>query len=585
MTEENKKTVALPERVTVKKFAEILGLPAVKVIEKLMNSGVMASINEEIDYETAAITAEDLGFRAKPDLSVSDEDNLTLEQLLDICAKEKESGENLRPRPPVVTILGHVDHGKTTLLDTIRKTSVAEKEAGGITQHISAYQVKKRGQAITFIDTPGHAAFAAMRERGLSIADIAILVVAADDSVKPQTEEVINYLKERKIPTIVAINKIDKPGANPAKVKQDLAERGIVPEEWGGEVICNEISAKKNIGIGDLLESVLLVAEVEDFRADDRRDGLAVILESHLDPRKGPVAIALVKTGTLKVGQDIGAGSVSGRIRRLEDYRGRSLEQAPPGTPVVVYGLSGAAKVNDVLQVMSTKAAARAKARRGFEGLIDRSGAEKKTAAEKRLKIIVNADVQGSLEAVEKLIAELPQEKVAVLSVGGGVGDITESDIKMAESAGAIVYGFNVKATAVASRMAEDRGVKIKLFRVIYELVDDVKREMLDLLPEEKIRTDIGELEVLGIFRSEPDKMIVGGRVKSGRAAKQTLIEVWRGEKSIGSGQLLNLQKDKIDVNEVPAGEECGLVFGGRTKIKVGDVLKFYTEETQEKSL
>ncbi len=578
-----KKQVALPDSVTVKKFAEILGLPAVKVITELMNSGVMASINEEIDFETASIVAEDLGFEAVPDVSVSDEDTLTLEQLLEICAKEKESGKNLRPRPPVVTVLGHVDHGKTTLLDTIRKSSVAEAEEGGITQHIRAYQVKKRGKLITFIDTPGHAAFAAMRERGVSIADIAILVVAADDGVKPQTKEVIDYLLEKKIPTIAAINKIDKPGANVAKVKQELAENGILLEGWGGDVVCNEISAKNNIGIGDLLENILLLAEVEDFRADETRDGLAVVMESHIDPKKGPVATALVKTGTLKVGQDISAGSTHGRIRRLEDHRSRSVTQAPPSMPVVIYGLDDAPKVNDVVQVMSTKAAARAKARRGLS-----SGGVKNVEAESdkiKLNIVLNADVQGSLEAIEQILSEIPQEKVAISFITTGVGNITESDVKMAMGAGAIIYGFNVSATAVASRMAEDRGVEIRTYKIIYELVDDIKKEMLDRLPVEKVRTPVGKLEVLAVFRTEPQRMIVGGRVLEGQAAKNVLIDVYRGEKLIGSGELTNLQHNKVDVNEVEKGNECGLTFSGQTRIKVGDILEMYTETEKEKTL
>ncbi len=575
--------IAIAATVTVKRLSEIMELPVTTVIMELMNSGVMASINEEIEFETASIIAEDLGFTAVPDVSVGDDDSITLEQLLDICAKEKESGKNLRPRPPIVTILGHVDHGKTTLLDTIRKEAVAEKEEGGITQHISAYQVKKRGELITFIDTPGHAAFAAMRERGVSIADIAILVVAADDSVKPQTKEVIKYLIEKKIPTIVAINKIDKPGANVAKVKQDLAENNILVEGWGGDVVVNEVSAKNNIGIGDLLENILLIAEMEDFRADIKRDGLAVVIEANIDPKKGAMATALVRTGTLKVGQDVSAGATHGRIRRLEDHRGRSIAEASPSMPVTIYGLSGAPQVNEVVQVMSTKAAARVKAQKGLDITAGRGGNLDDGVV--RLSVVLNADVQGSLEAIEQIIAEIPQSKVAVSYITNGVGNITESDIKMAIGAGAIVYGFNVTATAVAARMADDRDIAVRTYKIIYELVDDIKKEMMAMVPQEVVRTDVGELEVLAIFRTEPNKMIVGGKVTDGQAAIGVLIDVWRDDKHIGTGKLENLQQGKIDTNEVAKGNECGMTFTGETRIKVGDTFKMYTEVVKDQSL
>jgi len=311
------KKIVLPSSVTVKKLSEILALPVATVITELMKNNILATINEEIDFDTASIIASDLGFESEPAEEEAEAGRLTVEGLNKILNEEKSSGKNLSSRPPIVTILGHVDHGKTTLLDTIRKANVAQGEAGGITQHISAYQVKKHKQLITFVDTPGHEAFSAMRKRGLSIADIAILVVAADDGVRPQTKEVIQYLKEHKLPVIVAINKIDKPDAKPDRVKQELAEHGILFEEWGGDTMCTEISAKSNINIDKLLDNILLVAEVEDFRSDQKRDGLAIVLESNLDPQKGPVATVLVRTGTLKVGQDVIAGSSFGRIRRI----------------------------------------------------------------------------------------------------------------------------------------------------------------------------------------------------------------------------------------------------------------------------
>ncbi len=587
MTEE--KNVKIPSIVTVKKFAEILDVPATELITELMKNGIIATINEEIDFDTAAIIAEDLGFTAQEDLEVAEDEVITLEKLLDICAKEKKSDKKLAPRPPIVTILGHVDHGKTTLLDTIRKSSVASGESGGITQHISAYQTRKRGKLITFIDTPGHEAFSAMRERGVSIADIAILVVAADDGVRPQTKEVITYLKEKKIPTIVAINKIDKPNANVARVKQELAEHDIVIEEWGGKVICNEISAKNNIGITDLLESILLLAEVEDFRADEDRDGLAVVLESHKNPQKGPVATVVVKTGTLKVGQDITVGKTYGRIRRMEDYHGKAIEKAPPSTPVTIFGLVDTAQTNDIVQVANAKRSARLKSQETAKRL---AGDKKhiKSIDEKNniptLNIIIKADVQGSIEAIEQILGTIPQKKVKIDYIATGVGNVTESDVRLASSADAIIYGFNVTVSPVAKRMVEDESVTVSTYAVIYELVDDIKNRLLALLPDEIERTDIGELEVLGIFRTEKEKMIVGGRVTKGKIlAKDVKIDVYRDEQKIGSGELTNLQHNKVDTDVVKKDQECGLTFAGTTKIKVGDILKMYTEVTKEKTL
>ena len=580
--------VKIPPTITVKKFAELLRVPVSAVITELLRNKIMATINEEIDYETASIIADDLGFKTEEDLEVAQTETLTLEKLLEITKKEQEQDKKLILRPPIVTILGHVDHGKTTLLDTIRKTSVAAGEAGGITQHISAYQAKKRGKVITFIDTPGHEAFSAMRERGVSLADIAILVVAADDSVQPQTKEVITYIKERNIPTIVAINKIDKPEANVMRVKKELAEQGILIEGWGGKVLCNEISAKNNIGIGDLLESILLLSEVENFRADEKRDGLAVVLESHLDPQKGPLATILVKTGALKVGQDIAVGKTYGRIRRMEDYAGKNVERATPSMPIVLFGLNEVPQTNDVVQVVSGKSFARTKSQELAQRL---AGAKSKTAHATeddtipKLPIVLKADMQGSLEAIDQILATYKSEKVFLVYVAAGIGNITESDVKMAQSAGAAVYGFNVSATPVAKRLAESGAVNIKTYTIIYQLVDEIKKQLLALLPTETIRTDLGTLTVLALFRTEKERMIIGGRVTKGHVAIGANLDVVRGERVIGTGKLSKVQHNKIDVNEVKQDKECGLTFEGATKIKVGDLLMCYTEEEQPKVL
>lgn len=591
MNDSAKKTVKIPPSITVKKFSEILGLSVSVIITELLKNNILATINEEIDFDTAAIIAEDLGFKTEADLEVSQTEEITIEKLIEICKKEKESGKNLRPRPPVVTILGHVDHGKTTLLDTIRKASVAAKEAGGITQHISAYQIKKKGQLITFIDTPGHEAFSAMRQRGASIADIAVLVVAADDGVRPQTKEVIEYLLEKKIPTVVAINKIDKENANPMRVKQELSDNGIIIEQWGGNIIAVEISAKQNIGIDELLESILLVSEVEDFKADDKRDGLAIVLESNLDPKKGPVATVLVKTGTLKVGQDITAGASYGRIRKIEDFNEKNLTSALPSTPVTIMGLNSPAKTNDVLQVVAGKSIARLKSK---EFLTAGTEKKEKLTSQKlmkmvendktmKLNIVIKSDVQGSLEALEQIISSIKVEDVLINYVEMGVGNITESDIKIATPSQAHIFGFNVEITPVAKRLAEISNVKIKTFKIIYELVEEIKKIIVDMLPPEIIRTDLGMVNVLAIFKTGKKDMIVGGRVNDGKIIKGALIEIRRDGEVIGKGKLENLQQNKNTTSEVGKGNECGITFEGETKIKEGDTLLAYTEEEKKR--
>lgn len=581
--------ISLPPSVTVKKLAELLHVPVAAVITELMKNGILATINEEIDFDTASIIAGELGFETKPALEEVLEGSLTLEGLNNLLAEEKNSGKNLAPRPPIVTILGHVDHGKTTLLDTIRKASVASGEAGGITQHISAYQAKKHKELITFIDTPGHEAFAAMRKRGLSIADIAILVVAADDGVRPQTKEVIEYLKEHKLPVIVAINKIDKPEAKPERVKQELAEHGILFEEWGGDTMCTEISAKSNINIDKLLDNILLVAEVEDFRADQKRDGLAVILESHLDPQKGPVATALVRTGTLKVGQDIVAGGAFGRIRRIEDFAGKNLLSAGPSVPATLYGFNTTPQTNDVVQVVSGKGLARLRSKEALLKDTTKSKVGKIQSEEekemKRLTIVLKADVQGSLEAIEQILSTIQSDEVVLEILGSGVGSITESDVRTAHNANALLVGFNSEPTSVAKRLAEGSKVEIVTYNIIYKLVDALKDRLTALLPPEIVRTDFGRLSVLALFKTGKRDMIVGGRVSEGKFVRGSLIEIKRGDEIVGNGKMLNLQRNKENADEVGQGNECGVVFEGAIKIQVGDTLICYREEEKRRTL
>ena len=586
MSDINQKIVALPQTLTVKKFAELLHVPVATIITELMKNKILATINEEIDFDTASIIAGELGFQAT-ESTEEKAGSLTLEDLTKICADEKNESERpLESRPPIVTILGHVDHGKTTLLDTIRKANVAAGEAGGITQKISAYQVKKHGKVITFIDTPGHEAFSGMRERGVSIADIAILVVAADDGVRPQTKEVIQFINEKKLPVIVAINKIDKPEARPDRVKQELAEHGILFEGWGGDVLCVEVSAKSGLHIDELLESILLVAEVENFQADTKRDGLAVVLESHLDPQKGPVATILVKTGTLKVGQDIIAGSAFGRVRRLEDFAGKNRETAGPSLPATLYGFGDVPQVNDVIQVVSGKSLARLKSQEALlkEGEIKRI-AKKEDETVKRFSVILKADVQGSIEAIQQILGSIEHPEVVLEEIASGVGSITESDVKLAESAGAHIFGFNAVPTSVAKRMAETAGVSIKNFNIIYKLVEAVKEEMANLLPPEIIRTDHGTLSVLAIFKTGKRDMIVGGRVTHGKMIRKSRIEIKRDGVVVGDGLMTNLQRNKENADEVGQGNECGVVFEGSVKIAVGDVLTAYTVEEKKRRI
>lgn len=581
---ENTPIIKLPLKITVGDLAVKFDIPVTKLIKIMMSNGIIANVNELVDYDIAAIIAEELKVKTELDhQTIDDNEDLVADKLAELLKAEQDNSKNLKPRPPIVTVLGHVDHGKTTLLDTLRKTKLADKEAGKITQHISSYQVKEKDKLITFIDTPGHEAFQAMRERGANIADIAILVVAADDGVKPQTKEVIKFLIENKVPTVVAINKIDKQNADVNKVKQELAENELLIEGYGGDIPFNEISAKNNKGLDELLSTVLLVAEINELTADYDRNALGVVLEAKKDPQKGPLANIIIKTGTLKVGQDVLIGNTEGRIRKIEDYAGNSIAKALPSTPITIFGLSQVPNNNEILQIIDTKTKRKMR-------LLNEEQKQKKLNSSaiiddinasliNKYSIILKTDTQGSLEAIEQVLKTITSDEIILKIIKTGVGPITEKNVQTAQSGQATIYGFNVYPTQSATQLAEKVAVPTKTYRIIYELIEDVKKEMsARLLPEIK-RIDLGRLKVLAIFKNMKKSMIVGGKVMNGKIVKGESIEILREKKSIGKGKLVQLQQNKEEVTEVKENFECGLTFEGIEKIEVGDVLLSYKEK------
>ncbi len=589
--------VKIPPTVSVRDFAASLDLPVAKVMQELMRSGILASLNERIDFETATIIAEDLGVIAElADEKSDDVTEVAADRLSEIRAEGVASGETL-PRAPVIVVMGHVDHGKTSLLDVIRKTNVVEGEAGGITQHIGAYQVVRKDRALTFIDTPGHEAFTVMRSRGAKVADIAILVVAADDGVQPQTKEAINIIKAAKLPFVVAINKIDKEGANIEFVKTKLAELELVPEDWGGKTICVPISAKKNQNIDGLLDVLLLVADLEKHNivANPNRAAVGTIIESRVDKGEGAVATILVQAGTLKLQDTIGVSGVNyGRVRAMRAFDGSAIQAAGPSTPVKILGLKAAPSVGDILEVAADAATleplrAQASRRTGVEEITTLSTAAKKeedTAGEKVfLNVLVKADVLGSLEAVIGMLQKINNPNVGVQIVGKGLGNVTDADVLRAEASKAVVLAFNVKPAGVAAQMARDKAVDLEEYSVIYKLFESVVERLKKLIPSEKIYTELGVGEVLAIFKKIEKGMIIGAKVKKGKFIPGATLRVLRGEQVVGEGKIEALQSGKTSIKDVLAGQDCGLSFQGKTKIEVGDTLEAYHEELQARTL
>ena len=589
----SKKPLIIPAVISVKEFAEKTGINAAKIIGELMKNGILANINQQIDYDTAAIIAEDLGIKIK-----KKRDEATVEDLFagDLEALLKEDDKNdLSPRPPIISVMGHVDHGKTKILDYIRNANVIDTEAGGITQHIGAYQVEKNGKKITFLDTPGHAAFTAMRARGAKATDIAILVVAADEGVKPQTIEAINHAKDAGIPIIVAINKIDKPNANPDKVKGELAEHGLQAEDWGGKTIMVPVSAITGEGIDVLLDMILLVAEMENLKANPNRAAVATVIESNLDKNLGPTATVLVNTGTLKIMDNVVIGTSYGRIKVMKDHTGKNIKEAEPAKPVLIAGLSKTPQSGDILQVAKDEKTARLRATQ-IEAL--RKSSEEKGLSSgkdiiariasgklKTLKIVLKADTKGSLEAITQSLGKIKDEEVAIKIIHSGVGNINESDIIMASASRGIVVGFHVLLPSQVDKTAEREQVEVLQYKIIYNLIDDIKKLLSGLLEPEIIDIELGKVEVKKIFYSGKKDMIVGCKVANGRIENKAKARIIREGENVGEFEIGSLKKVDETVNEVKEGNECGIKIPRKSDVQEGDVLEIYKQEKKIRTL
>ncbi len=575
--------VLVPDSITVGQLAERLDKSSTEVIKKLMMLGIMASVNEELDFDTASLIVEDFGSKVEKEIILTEEDKL----FNDV----EDSPESLIPRSPVVVVMGHVDHGKTSLLDTIRNSNVTQGEFGGITQHIGAYRVRVNDKKITFLDTPGHEAFTAMRARGALVTDIAILVVAADDGIMPQTIEAINHAKAANVAIIVAINKIDKEGANPDRVRQELTEHGLVPEEWGGDTICVEVSAKQKINIDGLLDMVLLVAEMKELKANPNRMAKGTVIEAQLDKGRGPVATLLVQNGTLKVGDIVVAGTAVGRVRAMNDDKGKSIKKAGPSIPVEILGLSEVPDGGDVFYAVEDERKARAVVEaRKFKAKQEAQKASQTVSLEnlfehieagkmKDLNIIVKADVQGSVEAVRQSLERITNEEVRVNVIHGAVGAVTESDVMLASASNAIIVGFNVRPTPGATVAAASSEVDIRLYRVIYDAIEDIEAAMKGMLAPKFREAITGHVEIRTTFKVSGVGTIGGAYVTDGKVQRNSLVRIVRDGIVIHEGELASLKRFKDDVKEVASGYECGISIEKFNDIKEGDIVEVYVME------
>ncbi|PWB38638.1 MAG: translation initiation factor IF-2 [Parcubacteria group bacterium] len=573
------KQISVGETIVVKDMAELMKLPVARLMGELMKNGIMVSLNEKVDFDTATIIAEDLGFK------VVKTDHEALEEI----SKKARLAELLTERtatitkPPVVVVMGHVDHGKTKLLDAIRSTNVVDQEAGGITQHIGAYQVETKGKLITFLDTPGHEAFKAMRSRGGQIADIAILVVAADDGLQPQTLESISVIQKESLSFIVAINKIDKEGADPDRIKQQLTELNLTPEDWGGKTVTCLISAKQKQGISELLDLVLLIADMENLRADTEGSAIGTIIESHIDKSAGPVTTVLVQAGTLRVGDMFIVGEVPGKIKTLQNWMAKDVAAATPGMPVKILGLKLSPAVGEILQVISDKKQFKDKLKnlshRGHTSNNNVKQSEDEDRADVTvLNLIIKSDVLGSAEAIEEALSKIKVSDTKVKVIKKGLGQITDADILQAEATGAMVIGFHIKENKSLISLIDQKGVIVLYFDIIYKLLEHIEETLQNIRGKKTIHKFIGRMEVLAIFKTTKKGMIVGGKVIEGKITKNAKIKVLKSGEVETIGQLINLQAGKENVSEVISGTQAGIEYHGDPIIAVGDTLEFFEE-------
>ena len=587
------KQIELPAGIVIRDLAQKIEISPIDVIKKLMANGVMATINQSVDFDTAAIVVAEYGYEAIPEAQEEIKQEETGEVPLWRRLIADEDATKLVNRPPVVTILGHVDHGKTSLLDAVRQTDVAAGEAGGITQHIGAYQVEKKGRLITFLDTPGHAAFTAMRARGAQGADIVILVVAADDGVMPQTREAIAHAKAARVPIIVALNKIDKSNANPERVKQQLAELELIPDDWGGNTMVVPVSAKQKQGIDDLLEGILLVADNANIKANPSGKVIGTVVEAEVDKSKGTIATLLVQNGTLESGSIVVAGKSYGRMKAMSDYKGKPIKKAVPSTPVVVMGLNDVPAAGDVFRVVESEREARAIVGERIETEKSQSHAKKKVSLEdlfasvqsgeaKELNLIVKADVQGSLEPLKVELEKLGKGEIGLNVLYAEAGNIGENDVMLASASKALIVGFNVQADVAARRLAEGEGVSIRLYDIIYRMTEDIEKALKGMLEPDLVEKVVGRATVLAVFQASKLGRVAGCRVTEGELRRNSKVRLFHGADLVYEGEMASLRHEKEDVREIRTGFECGVGFKNFHDIQVGDQLVCYVVEKNE---
>ena len=588
---ETAKPIEIPHSIGVRQLADLMQVSAIDIIKQLMRNGIMVNINQVIDYESAASVATNLEYEPHLKPRAADGVAAVISELRKHKQLDVEEPGALQPRPPIVTVMGHVDHGKTRLLDAIRQTNVMDTEAGAITQHIGAYQVTVDEQKVTFLDTPGHEAFTAMRARGAQVADIAILVVAADDGVMPQTLEALDHARAAGVPIVVAINKTDKPEANPDRVKQQLAEANLLVEEWGGDTVCVSISAKEKTGIPDLLENLLVVAEVEDLKADPSQPAVGVVIESEMDKSKGPLATVLIHNGTLRLGETVAAGTTCGRIKAMFNDIGKRVRKAEPATPVEILGLSSVPQVGDILAAVTDERQAQALVEKNKQEMDQGSSplptsvsltnifAQISTGRVKELNVILKTDVQGSVEPIRNSLERLVTEEVNVRIIRSATGNITESDVMLAIASKGLILGFGVSADLGARRLAETERIDIRFYDVIYNLVADVEKALKGLLEPTYVDVIEGQAEVRAVFSLGKTSTVAGVYITEGKVSRSSAVRVRRGEQVIHDSNISSLKRFKDDIKEATAGYECGVGVEGFKDFKIGDILEFYRKE------